>query len=141
MARKFGKTRGGKMSPHSLDNTGPRHFLVVEFDFLPADLSRICSGKIELQDLCAALVFHLNGFAPLALVVHSGGKSLHAWFYCWKQREQDLHKFMRYAVSLGADPHTWLSSQFVRMPDGCRSNGKRQTAYFFDPDYQVRGAR
>jgi hypothetical protein len=139
MAREFGKTRDGKMSAHSLDNTGPRHFLIVEFDFLPEDLSRICSGKIELHDLCASLVFHLNGFAPLTLVVHSGGKSLHSWFYCARQPEDKLHKFMRYAVSIGGDPHTWLRSQFVRMPDGLRTGGIRQTAFFFNPAYAVHG--
>ena len=40
---------------------------------------------------------------------------------------------MRYAVSLGADPATWTRSQFVRMPEGRRDNGQRQTAYFFNP--------
>ncbi len=39
---------------------------------------------------------------------------------------------MRKAVSLGADPATWTRSQFVRMPDGTRDNGKRQTVYFFN---------
>ena len=41
---------------------------------------------------------------------------------------------MRYAVSLGADRATWTRSQFVRMPDGTRDNGKRQTVYFFNPE-------
>jgi hypothetical protein len=110
---------------------------VIEFDFT---LEQSETLGAQVQDLCAALILELSRVAPLASVVHSGGKSLHAWFYCSNQKEEDLHKFMRYAVSLGADSHTWLRSQFVRMPDGCRSNGKRQTAYFFDPDYQQRGA-
>ncbi len=41
---------------------------------------------------------------------------------------------MRYAASLGADRATWTRSQFVRMPDGLRANGKRQTLYFFNPE-------
>jgi hypothetical protein len=41
---------------------------------------------------------------------------------------------MRQAVSLGADRATWDNpSQFVRIPDDRRENGKRQTVFFFDP--------
>jgi hypothetical protein len=138
MSRELGITQEGKESAHTLANTGPRRFLVVEFDFSSETSAAL---RIDVQDLCAALIFELWRFAPLALVVHSGGKSLHAWFYCLNEREQDLEKFMRYAVSLGADPHTWLRSQFVRMPDGTRSDGKRQTAYFLDPNYERRGVR
>jgi hypothetical protein len=138
MSRELGLTQEGKESAHTLDNTGPRRFLVVEFDFSPEASTAL---GIHIQDLCAALIFQLWRVAPLTLVVHSGGKSLHAWFYCLNEREQDLERFMRYAVSLGADPHTWLRSQFVRMPDGTRSNGKRQTAYFFDPNYKLAGVR
>ena len=43
------------------------------------------------------------------------------------QSEDRLRRFMNYAVSLGADPATWTRSQFVRMPDGARDHGKRQT--------------
>jgi hypothetical protein len=41
---------------------------------------------------------------------------------------------MNYAVSLGADPATWTKSQFVRMPDGIRDNGKRQTVFWLNPN-------
>jgi len=40
---------------------------------------------------------------------------------------------MEYAVSLGADSATWTKSQFVRMPDGTRENGKRQEILYFNP--------
>jgi hypothetical protein len=43
-------------------------------------------------------------FAPLALVVHSGGKSLHGWAACAGIAEDELRKFMAYACELGADP-------------------------------------
>ncbi len=115
-----GKTKDGKESKHTLDNTGPRRFLVVEFD----------QGG---SDQHAAALTHLASMAPLALVLHSGGKSLHGWFYCQGQPEQKLHAFMRYAVTLGADHRGWVRSQFMRMPDGTRDNGKRQAVYFFNP--------
>jgi hypothetical protein len=53
-------------------------------------------------------------------------------------RPEDLKAFMDYAVSLGADKATWTRSQFVRMPDGTRDNGKRQTPYYFDPGTAVK---
>lgn len=115
-----GVTQDGKPSRHTLSNTGPRRFLVCEFD----------TGETDEH---AALVIHLAGYAPLVCVVHSGGKSLHGWFYVAGQPEGKALKFFRYAVSLGADPATWTRSQFVRMPDGTRDNGKRQTVFFFHP--------
>lgn len=120
MTAPTGLTRDGRQSAHSLANTGPRRFLVIEFDHGTADEH-------------AALLWHLAGIGPLALVVSSGGKSLHGWFYCAGEPEEKLEKFMRLAVSLGADPATWTRSQFVRMPDGRRENGKRQTVYYFSP--------
>jgi len=67
------------------------------------------------------------------MAVHSGGKSIHGWFCCGGRDEANLLRFMRYAVSLGADPATWIKSQFVRLPDGHRDNGKRQAVLFFNP--------
>jgi hypothetical protein len=83
--------------------------------------------------LCAALLLHLAEKAPLALVVYSGGKSLHGWFYCAGVAEEKIFRFMQYASSLGADPANRTRSQFARMPDGLRENGRRQTVYFFNP--------
>ena len=111
----------------SWSNTGPRRFLVCEFD----------TGA---PDDHAALLLHLATRAPLVLAVHSGGKSLHGWFYCAGQAEEKLRRFMSYAVGIGADPATWTRSQFVRMPDGQRENGKRQVVYFFNPAPLTKGA-
>jgi hypothetical protein len=115
-----GVTKDGKSSRHTLSNTGPRRFLIVEFD-------------TGMPDDHAALLLHLASFAPMVLAVHSGNKSLHGWFYCAGQSEDLLHRFMRYSVSLGADHATWTRFQFVRMPDGARDNGRRPTVFFFNP--------
>ena len=120
MSKLKGLTKEGKESAHCLDNTGKRRFLVCEFD----------SGTTDEH---AAILLHLASRAPLTLAVHSGNKSLHGWFYCAGQTEERLRGFMEYAVSLGADRATWTRSQFVRMPDGTRDNGKRQAVYFFNP--------
>ena len=120
MISRTGRTKDGRESQHTLDNTGARRFLVVEFD----------DGTTDEH---AALLWHLRSFAPLTLVVHSGGKSLHAWFYCQGQPEENLRRFMEYAVSLGADSATWTRCQFVRLPSGRRENGALQEVLYFDP--------
>lgn len=119
-ARTGKRKKDGLPSEHTLDNTGPRRFLVTEFDH----------GSCDEQ---ASLLCHLSYFAPLVLVVHSGGKSLHGWFHVEGQDDKDTRAFFRYAVGLGADPATWTPSQFVRLPWGRRDNGAVQRPYFFNP--------
>jgi hypothetical protein len=119
MSAVTGTTKGGKESKHTLANTGARRFLICEFDTGTADEH-------------AALLLQLGMFAPLVCVVHSGGKSLHGWFYVHGQPDEKVEKFFRYAVSLGADRATWTRSQFVRMPDGTRDDGNQQTVFFLN---------
>jgi hypothetical protein len=120
MIARTGRTQDGRQSEHSLENTGPRRFLVIEQD----------QGTIDEQ---AAILLHLAELRPMALAVHSGSKSLHGWFYCAGQSEERAQELMRYGATLGADSATWTLSQFVRMPDGTRDNGNRQTVYSFNP--------
>ncbi len=67
MISRMGCTQGGKESAHTLDNTGPRRFLVIGQD----------AGTADEQ---AAVLLHLATRTPLALAVHSGSKSIHGWF-------------------------------------------------------------
>jgi hypothetical protein len=123
-----GKVKGeDRHSAHTLDNTGPRQYLITEFD----------SGDNDEQ---AALIWHLSQAAPLAMVVHSANKSLHAWWECAGQDESDLKRFMKHAVLLGADKVTWTRSQFVRMPGGLRDGSRPQRIHYFDPDAGKEGA-
>ena len=123
MTAKTGLTLEGKESAHCLANTGPRRFLVIEFD----------QGTPDEQ---AALLDYLSHRGPLVLVVHSGNKSLHGWFYCVGTSDEVLHRFMILARRLGADLATWRNrSQFVRMPDGRRApKGERQSIFYFNPE-------
>jgi hypothetical protein len=121
MTDRTGPTQDGNISAHALSITGPRLYLVIEQD----------SGAIDEQ---AAILLHLSEHAPLVLAVHSGGKSIHGWFACFNGSEPAIRGFMEYAVSLGADHATWTRSQFVRMPDGTRENGNRQTVFYFNPE-------
>jgi hypothetical protein len=109
-------------SEHTLENTGPRRYLITEFDW-------------GTQDNQMRLINHLRQYAPkdsLHAVVWSGSKSLHAWWYCEGQPEDKMEGFMKYAVSIGADFRTWLRSQFVRLPGGWRhdKNVRQEIIYF-----------
>ncbi len=117
-----GVNQQGKESNRCLDNTGKRRFAVVEFDKHP-------------EYVQAAIHAHLDTKLPLAAVVHSGGKSLHGWYYAENRTESELRLFMEHAVSLGADPATWTRCQAVRLPGGIRSNGVAQAIRFFNPGY------
>jgi hypothetical protein len=108
----------GEMSAHTLDNTGPRQNIVVEFD-----------DGATLDEQAARHIW-LSEFRQLRMVVFSGSKSLHGWYKA--QNEADDRKFMEEAVRMGADPKTWLKSQFVRMPNGQREDGTIQRVEFFD---------
>ena len=147
MSARTGSTKdGGKTSKHTLANTGLRRFLIVECDFARVArdgktptvfaplIDKLGADHIDTLDMGAAVVAHLARSAPLAAAVHTGGKSLHGWFYCAGRDEGRLEKFMRDAVRIGADRATWSRSQFVRMPDGQRDNGKRQVTYYFNPE-------
>ena len=121
MLSKWGRTKEGKESQHTLEATAPRRFLVIE-------------GDGTSKDQQAAVLLHLAERAPLSLVVDSGGKSLHGWFFVAGKSDEQLAPFFRRACALGADKGLWLGSQFVRMPDGTRDNGNRQHILFFNPE-------
>jgi hypothetical protein len=125
-----GTTQEGRLSFRCRDAVKVRRYVVAEFD------------KLKERDKQASLIWHLRSFLPLMLVLDSAGKSLHAWFYCEGLDESEggrLNRFIRHAISLGADPAGLRLGQYVRMPDGTRrANGifeenKRQTVIFFNP--------
>lgn len=115
-----GTTKDGRESDHTLANTGPRQYLVIEQD----------NGTPEEQ---AAILCHLAQRAPFVLAVHSGKKSIHGWFPVADGTEETMLELMRYAVSLGADRATWTRSQFVRMPGGTRDESTPQRILYFNP--------
>ena len=119
-----GLTQEGRESCRCLANTGPRRFLVIEFDREPS-LGRQ-----------AQLHFGLATHAPLALVVFSGKKSLHGWHYVEGWPQTEAHELHRLAVACGADAATWTPCQLVRMPDAMRpETGLRQSVLFWNPNY------
>lgn len=139
MSSVWGRTRGGKESQRTLDNTGPRRFLVVECDFRTDEpgIARFIERGLSTFDLGASVIGRLARTAPLVMAVRSGGKSLHGWFFCEGQPEDVLRAFFGEAVSLGADPMMWTLCQPARMPGGVRDNGVRQAVQFYNPNILI----
>ena len=147
MSARTGMTQSGTVSAHCKANTGPRRFLVVEFDFQETAgkddnkreteyapiIRSLAKEGITVQDMCAALLLCLHHFKPMTLAVSSGGKSIHGWWYCAGLSDETLRPFWNLALTYGADPRTWINSQFIRMPDGTRNNGKEQPVLYFNP--------
>jgi hypothetical protein len=144
MTKVTGTTKAGHRSQHTLDSTGPRVWLVCEFDFTkfardgvtPTEWKPLLesweSVDITIADGCSALLWELGTLAPLVLVVSSGGKSLHGWFKVAGATENQIREFSRTAMRLGACSSTLNNpSQFVRIPDGLRDNGARQLVWYF----------
>ena len=128
MTARTGHTKAGKVSEHTLENTGPRFYAVVEFD----------TGTMDEH---AARLWHLDEYTPLALVVHSGGKSLHGWFPMKGYHPEEMRRFMEYAAVLGADAKLFSNpSQFVRLPAGTREGGCRQSVFYYDESINSRVA-
>ena len=122
MTAETGINLQGAASTRCLGNTGPRRFLVIESDHGTADEQ-------------AAILLHLAASAPLALALHSGGKSIHGWFYAAGQPEPLLRRYMQRAVRLGADYHTYTRCQLVRMPEGRNlKTGRRQRVLYYAPE-------
>lgn len=127
MTCQSGITKQGKVSKHTLQNTGPRRYLVLDFD----------DGSLDQH---AAIIWHLAvNYAPLTMVLFSGGKGLHAWFNVHNCPEAQVLKFFQYAVSLWADKRLWTRSQFARLPDGIRKSAQnkptaRQQVIYLNPN-------
>jgi len=99
----------GKRSARCQNNTGIRRHLVAEFD------DRALSKAQQAQ-----LIGRLATFAPLVMVVDSGGQSLHAWFRVEQMPARDHVRFFYVACLLGADPSRWDICGWLRMPGGLR---------------------
>jgi hypothetical protein len=116
-------TNEGYLSQHAKALYTYRNYIVVEFDNTVAD-----------KDQQAAIILWLGEhWGELVLVVDSGNKSLHAWFYCGGISDDALEVHFRKVVRLGADPNLFDKMQFVRLPDGVRDNGNRQSILYFKP--------
>lgn len=144
MTASQGINKDGEYSSRCLGNTGPRGYLVIEFDFVPDEAGAPATpcGEILARmageekpryapDLCAGIAIHmLSRGAPVSMAVFSGTKSIHLWHMVRGASNEALKPFFAEAHALGADPITWTKCQLVRMPGGIRFDK--------DPDKGIR---
>jgi len=119
-----GFTKFGKLSHRCLDMIPTRWYLPIEFD----------SKDLSLDGQCK-IHYHLAKQRELRMLVYSGGKSVHGWYYVNGIPEEDNRKFMQYAISVGADLMMWTRCQWTRIPGGINmKTGKQQEMIYFKPD-------
>ena len=119
-----GRNLSGELKTRTNSNTGPRRYLVLDFD----------QGTLDQH---AAIIWYLQKYAQLCLVMFSGGKGLHAWFNVHRYPEADVEWFFQYAVSVWADKRMWTPCQLARLPDGLRQDSKgqaRQPVIYLNPE-------
>jgi hypothetical protein len=117
MTAKTGTAKTGKVSEHTLENTGNPRFVVVDLDEPPPHEH-------------PSILWKLSEYREPSLILSTGGKGLHAWFPVAEDDEQ----FWDYAVLLGADERIRKNrSQFVRLPNGQRNNGNKQQVIYLNP--------
>jgi hypothetical protein len=100
------------------DNVLTRRYLVTEMDIQPGGVWDLLLQSYQLNsfDVQGGVISHLRelGILKLLSVVHSGRKSLHAYWLADADERVNL-SFMQQAVSLGVDKAGWTISQFARI--------------------------
>lgn len=126
MKARTGLTLEGKESPKSNSNILRREHIVVEFDGIKSKKRQM--GVLQF----------LSNYAPLKMVLFSGGKSIHGWFYCgFDEGQTSWEKFFKIACLFGADRQLATISQYCRIPNVKRDNGNMQSLLYFDPKLEI----
>jgi len=118
MKAETGRTQQGKISPRTKKNAGPPIYAVFESDQY--------SGDFDTQ---ASIILWFAERLPLKMVVHSGNKSLHAWYDASGSSEDQWESLYRIFEQLGGDISLRCRHQFCRMPGVQRrdNSGRYQT--------------
>lgn len=122
MVGEYALNKAGKRAIRCLANTCQRWFLVVEFDH-----------QSSLEDQIFKLHYELAKEYNLRMLVSSGNKSIHGWYFVYRQPEKEVKNLMKKATRMGADPMTWIRCQYVRFPGGINEKTKeRQEIIYYN---------
>lgn len=108
--------RGSESGIKTLANVAERIWIIIEFD----------SMTLEEQSKLLVWLGATQIDWDLAMIVYSGGKSLHGWFSCAGKLEREIVKFFRLANSLGCDPMMRIAVQYTRLPLGLNAKTNRE---------------
>lgn len=107
-------------------NVKARPYMVLEMD----------SKDDALIERFTTFALELAKFVPLALAVHTGGKSVHFWYDARDAKPADVSAVFALACLHGADKAMAVKSQIARMPNVSASEEGRgaQRVLYYDPD-------
>lgn len=110
----------------TLANAAERIWLIIEFD----------SMSLEEQSKLLLWLGATQVGWDLAMIVYSGGKSLHGWYSCvGKSEYKETVQFFRLATSLGCDRMMRTSVQYTRLPLGINAKTKQpQSIWHWNED-------
>lgn len=148
MSKPMGLNKYGQPSHRCRDNSGPRRYIVIEFD-LDSRFKRLFpvweKEGISTWDVQVALLTHLATTGEPRgwpfMIVNSGGKSLHSWYSIGKRFSEDnALDLLSRAIAWGADHRADQPEQFFRFPGGTRKSEKSQLQpiLFYDQTKIVR---
>ncbi len=124
MTARTGITKDGREDrPRAASNTGPRRWVVCDFDVPPPEWHPSIIGA-------------LSEYGSPNLILNTGGKGLHAWFPIGNTPPEAVQTFEELAAELGADPALLGDAkrcQWMRTPNAVRDNGRRQDVLFWNP--------
>ncbi|MEO1961718.1 MAG: hypothetical protein ABGW82_12255 [Paracoccus sp. (in: a-proteobacteria)] len=127
MSGRQGITKDGRPHrPRTVSNTGPRKWVIAEFDAPPLEWQP--SLIVELAELAKQ---------QPSVVVWSGNKSLQSWFSIGDTDADTVAAFENEATRLGADPAVMGDArrcQLIRTPMALRDNGNVQRVLFWNPE-------
>ena len=144
-----GKKDNGDTSRRCSTMVSRRLFLVVETDFKPdapgaaptpaGELLKANPNLPTPPELSAAVAHHwLDLGWPVALILFSGGKSVHSWIATWAHDDDtEAARMFSHATGLGADAALWTPCQPVRCPEGRREDGRKQPVLYIDPRFML----
>lgn len=124
MRSEHGRTGTGEISARTKANAttdAARRYVILEFD-----------TRETVEEQAAVLSSISTPAAPLVMAVHSGGKSVHGWYYVKNISMSQRECLFMFGAYLGADRSLWDPCKLVRMPGGTRVNGAKQEILYAD---------
>ena len=139
---KAGITQKGKsyLSKRCNDDVAQRCYMLLECDVKEGGEREGGKGLYTKEEALAirerfiTFCMELAKYLPLAMVVDSGGKSIHFWFWCGEWTEE-VERVFAIACAHGADKAMRVLSQKARMPNVSGYDDRRdQKLLYYDPE-------
>lgn len=137
MRSERGQSMEGKPSARCRDNScgmGAQRFIVLELD-IPPHAAVVAQLGATAPDVCAAVLLGKFNLQRVRMIVHSAGKSLHAWLPADGMTQDQINRFYRTWCLYGGDWRGSLPEQQFRLPAGYRCDKHAvQRVIYWNPE-------